>query len=233
MLFSLDIPEAPRDALQALLSETERARAARFLFPQLAQRFIVAHGRLRLLLARELGIDPADIQFRAGEHGKPHLAGEAALSGLQFNLSHSDGWGLVGWAREREIGVDVERWRRMRDERALVHRFFSPHEIAAYESLAPAERTAGFFNCWTRKEAYIKAVGRGLGLPLDSFDVTLDAPPRARLLRQSPQCEDGRSWSLAAPEALSEVSVAVVLQADALTLLSDLPSIPDVTVNAS
>lgn len=192
------------------------------MFPELAARFVVAHARLRLLLAQRLGMDPARIELTTGEHGKPRLAGSAARSGLHFNLSHSDAWGLVGWAQDRELGVDVERWRPMRDERALVHRFFSPHEIAAYEALAPAQRTAGFFNCWTRKEAYIKAVGRGLGLPLDSFDVSLDAAPAARLLRPSAHCEDGRRWSLAAPDALPGMSLAVVLESDALVVHADI-----------
>ena len=221
VLFSLDVPDEARSVLHALLSDEERARAARFLFPELAARFIVAHARLRLLLADVLGIAAADIELTAGEFGKPRLAGDAAGSSVHFNLSHSGGWGLVGWARQREIGVDVECWRPMRDERALVHRFFSPHEIAAYESLPPPGRTEGFFNCWSRKESYIKAVGRGLGLPLDSFDVSLDRP--ALLLRTSAHCEDGRRWSLAAPAALAGMSVAVVLESDTLVLLPELP----------
>lgn len=220
-LFPLDIDAAVIAQLAAVLSPAERARAARFHSPQHAQRFIVAHARLRELLAPLLHIAPAEIEFAAGPHGKPALSGAAAASGIQFNLSHSDGMGLIGWAQDRRIGVDVERWRALRDEAALVRRFFSPAEIAAYEALPDAQRRAGFFRCWTRKEAYVKAVGRGLGLPLHSFDVNLEQGDDARLLRPSAHCNDGRCWSLAAPEAAEDLSLAVVLEADAISLQSD------------
>jgi 4'-phosphopantetheinyl transferase len=205
--------------LRALLSHEERARAARFHFPAHARRFVVAHGRLRQALAPVVGVAPGQIEFATGAHGKPVLAGRAAASGIHFNLSHSDALGLVGWARGRELGVDVETWRQTSDEAALVRRFFSPVEIAAYEALPAQSRREGFFNCWTRKEAYVKAVGRGLGLALDSFDVSMDAGPGARLLRPSASCADGRCWSLAAPPCGAGVSLAVVLEADNLLLI--------------
>jgi 4'-phosphopantetheinyl transferase len=153
------------------------------------------------------------IEFATGEHGKPRLAGAAAGSKVHFNLSHSGAYGLIGWAQDREIGVDVEEWRSLRDEPALVRRYFSAREIAAYEALPAAQRTEAFFNGWTRKEAYIKAIGRGLGLPLDSFDVSLDSGPAACLLRPSGLYDDDRPWSLAAPVMPSQLSLAVVLQA--------------------
>lgn len=176
---------------------------------------MVAHARLRQLLGEALLRPPGALQFLAGEHGKPELAGEHA-GNLRFNLSHSGGWGLVGWARGRSIGVDVECWRAMHDEAALVRRFFSSAEHDAYQALAPAERSAAFFNCWTRKEAYIKAVGRGLGLPLDSFDVSMDAGAAARLLRTNPEYDAGRRWSLAAPEGPAAAAIAVVMEGEEL-----------------
>lgn len=220
-LFPLDVTPIEQAALRIVLSHAERQRASRFHFEEHARRFEIAHARLRALLADLLQVAPQGIEFSTGEHGKPALAGEAAASGIHFNLSHSGGWGLIGWALQREIGVDVECWRTMRDEAALVRRFFSPAEIAAYESLPEESRSLGFFNCWTRKEAYIKAVGRGLGLPLDSFDVTLDSGPRAQLLRASTHNEDGRCWSLAAPEAPIEASLAVVLQGPSVIVRTD------------
>jgi 4'-phosphopantetheinyl transferase len=201
--------------LHSLLSDAERARAARFLSPLHRDRFAVAHGRKRELLAAQLGVDPVALQFDVAEHGKPHLAGPEAGSGLQFNLSHSGNRGLVGWANQRHLGVDIELWRPLDDEAALVRRFFSPAENAAYEALLPAERTRGFFECWTRKEAYIKAVGRGLGLPLDSFDVSFGAGRDPALLRPSADVPEGRSWALAAPSLGPGVSVAVILEGDA------------------
>jgi 4'-phosphopantetheinyl transferase len=223
LLFPLDVPEAEREPLAALLSDGERARAARFVFPELAHRFTVAHGRLRQVLAPLVGVEPARIEFRAAAGGKPELAGEAARSQVQFNLSHSGTWAVIGWAYARAIGVDIEVWRPMRDQAALVRRFFSPAENAAYDALPPAQRSAAFFHCWTRKEAYVKAVGRGLGLPLDSFDVSMEPGEAARLLRPSALCQDGRRWSLAAAEGPPRTSIAVVLESDSLFVLPDVP----------
>jgi 4'-phosphopantetheinyl transferase len=200
-----------------LLSDAERTRAARFRSPLHADRYVVAHGRLRQLLASLAGVAATAIEFTAGTDGKPAMAGAAAASGLQFNLSHSGGFGLVGWSWRREIGVDVEVWRSMRDEEALVRRYFSRHEIAAWEAVPSGERQEAFFNLWTRKEAYVKALGRGLGLPLHSFDVTHGNGDAARLLRLSALADDARPWSLAAPAAGMAVSLAVVLQAETLT----------------
>lgn len=165
-----------------------------------------------------LGSSPAALVFEVTQDGKPHLAAGNGTSTLHFNLSHSAGLGLVGWSRECEIGVDIEQWRPMHDEAALVRRFFSPAENAAYEALPAAQRTAGFFNAWTRKEAYVKAVGRGLRLPLDSFDVSLGNGPESLLLRSSAHCDDGRVWSMAAPMHLPAVSLAVAVQCENLCI---------------
>jgi 4'-phosphopantetheinyl transferase len=169
---------------------------------------------LRRVLAHLLGLEPSDLHFEAGPHGKPGLTGRAAGSGLHFNLSHSADRGLIGWAWERQIGVDIERWRALHDEAALVRRFFSPAEVAAYEGLPPATRPVGFFHCWTRKEAYVKAVGRGLGLPLDSFDVSVDPAEPARLLRPSAAHDDGRRWALGAVALQEGWSGAVVVEGE-------------------
>jgi 4'-phosphopantetheinyl transferase len=213
VLFALDVADADRERLASLLSEHEAARAARFLANIHGQRFIVSHARLRLLLAAQLGQPPETIELGAGPHGKPELVGAGAKGGLHFNLSHSDGFGLVGWSWNRQIGVDVEVWRPMRDQAALVRRFFSAAEIAAWESLDPLLRMEAFFNLWTRKEAYIKALGRGLSLPLDSFDVSHESGTGARLVRPSALAADGRQWTLAAPSAGMGLSLAVVLEA--------------------
>lgn len=219
--FALEAPHGELESLSLLLSDDERARAARFHFAEHRARFTVAHGRLRQLLAPALGVAPERIAFAAGQHGKPALAGEAASADLHFNLSHSDTLGLVGWSTGRQIGVDIERWRQMRDEAALVRRFFSPAEIADYEALPIELRSEGFFNCWTRKEAYVKAVGRGLTLPLHSFDVALQSGPAARLLRSSSLVDDGRAWSLSAPLGPAGFSLAVVLEATRLVVRSN------------
>jgi 4'-phosphopantetheinyl transferase len=213
--FPLDLPAAEVACLHSLLSEEERSRAARFISPLHRDRFAVAHGRLREILAARLQVPAASLQFDVAEHGKPHLAGAQAGSGLQFNLSHSGDRGLVGCAEGRHLGVDIELWRPLGDEAALVRRFFSPAENAAYASLGESERTQGFFECWTRKEAYIKAVGRGLGLPLDSFDVAFGPGREPALLRSSDEVQGSRTWSLAAPGLGQGVSIAVILESDA------------------
>jgi len=213
-VFSLDLPRDQCDALASLLNAAERDRAARFHTRLLADRFIVAHARLRQLLSEVVDVPPPAIEFSYGPHGKPHLAGAAASTDMRFNLSHSDSVGLVGWAHGRDIGVDIERWRGMRDEAAIVLRYFSAAEVEAYNALPAARRSEAFFNGWTRKEAYVKAVGRGIALALDSFDVTLGDAADARLLRSSVQPGDTRHWSLAAPQGPQGVSLAVVLEAD-------------------
>jgi 4'-phosphopantetheinyl transferase len=211
-LFSLDVPDAERRHLASLLSADEMAQAARFVDPRHGERYVVAHGRLRQLLAEALGLAPETIEFAAGPHGKPELADAAVNSALQFNLSHSGDLGLVGWSRHGHIGVDVEVWRAMRDAGALVRRFFSAVEIRTWEALPAAAREEAFFNLWTRKEAYIKALGRGLSLALDSFDVSHDTGAGACLLRPSRLAADGRTWSLTAPAAGHGISLAVVLE---------------------
>jgi 4'-phosphopantetheinyl transferase len=202
--------------MSALLSDSEAARAARFRSSLHGERYTVAHGQLRLLLAQQLEQEPRQIDFTAGAHGKPELAGDAANSGLHFNLSHSGALGLVGWSWRRDIGVDVEAWRTMSDEAALVQRYFSAVEAMAWSALPQALRHEAFFNLWTRKEAYVKALGRGLGLPLHSFDVSHESGAAARLLRVSALAEDDRPWSLAAPIAGTAISLAVVLQSETL-----------------
>ena len=219
VLFPLDVPITEREALVGLLSDGERTRAARFLSSSHSERYTVAHGRLRQLLAPLVGLAPEAIQFAVGPHGKPGLAGAAAVAGLRFNLSHSAGVGLVGWSWHMEIGVDVEVWHAMRDEAALVRRYFSTAEVAAWEALVPERRHAAFFDLWTRKEAYVKALGRGLSLPLDSFDVSHESGAGARLLRPATLAADGGPWSLAAPAVGPGLSVAVALEAGVCHIL--------------
>jgi 4'-phosphopantetheinyl transferase len=125
----------------------------------------------------------------------------------------------MGWTEGRQLGVDIELWRPLGDEAALVRRFFSPAENATYAALAPAARTQGFFECWTRKEAYIKAVGQGLALPLDSFDVSFGPDRAAALLRTSIELPAHQRWALAAPDLGPGISAAVVLEGEACHVL--------------
>jgi 4'-phosphopantetheinyl transferase len=175
-----------------LLSADERARAARFHFDRDRRRFVNGRALLRSILGRYLDVAPGDVAFSYDPRGKPRLAG----GGPTFNLSHSHGAVVFAFTSEGEIGVDIERHPAPDDGDAVARHFFAPAEVAALDSLPAAERSAAFLRCWTRKEAYIKARGDGLSLPLDSFQVSLepDAPPALLSTAHDPG-EAGR-WSL-------------------------------------
>lgn len=159
----------PESVLYELLSEEERTRASRFAFEEDRRRYVHAHGLLRILLGRYLGRPPESIQFMIGRHGKPCLRSENET--MHFNLSHARALVLCAFARDREVGVDVE-WR---------DRELSWHDVAAYtcskreqailSSLVGPAQVDTFYSWWTLKEAYVKAVGLGLSLPLNQIEV--------------------------------------------------------------
>ncbi|HYN13257.1 MAG TPA: 4'-phosphopantetheinyl transferase superfamily protein [Burkholderiales bacterium] len=177
-------PEAVR-ALSTWLSDAERQRARRFRFDRDRRRFIVARARLRMLLAARCRTRPEAIEFVYRRNGKPALAPRFADTGWRFNLSHCDDAAVYAFSRGREIGIDVEAIRAVREADDIAARFFSRRENEAYLALAPRDKPLGFFNCWTRKEAFVKALGDGLSMPLDQFDVSL-APAGWRLHSFSP-----------------------------------------------
>jgi len=179
----LDVgPDAFR-ALAALLSDAERERASRFAFDRDRNRFIAARARLRELLAARMGVLPESVELTYGAHGKPSLARRFADSDLRFNVSHCDDIAVYAFSCGREIGIDVEAVRAIPDADDLAARFFSDRENDAYLALDRRDKPQGFFNCWTRKEAFIKALGDGLYHPLDSFEVSLAPGEPARILR--------------------------------------------------
>lgn len=193
------IPLSPSDPgrLRATLSEAERLRGARFRFPTHGRRFLVARAGLRSVLGLYLDLDPSAIALTTGPAGKPRLAGD---DGIEFNLAHSGDVALVAVARGRPVGVDVERMRRGVPYERLADRFFAPSEAAALRQLPAAVRSAGFFACWTRKEAWLKASGLGLGrgLPaaLPSFAVPVEPEPAAMTVILSGHPDEGGRWSL-------------------------------------
>src|ERR1700686_177425 len=159
--------------LESTLSPEEKARADRFHFANDRNRFVVARGLLRELLGRYLHQAPAGLEFSYGKHGKPALSGMVASSGLCFNLSHSSGLVVYAVARERNLGIDVEHVRPESAGEDIAQRYFSAREVSDLRTLPPEARVDGFFHCWTRKEAYLKATGMGLQISLDSFSVSL------------------------------------------------------------
>jgi 4'-phosphopantetheinyl transferase len=180
----------------ALLSTAERERASRFVRERDRERFILGRATLRRLLAARLRIPASAVDVVAGPHGKPVLGPQLRRSGLRFNVSHCADVAAFGFAWGREIGVDVEAVRAIPDADSIAQQFFSPREIDAYFALPVAHRPLGFFHCWTRKEAFVKAVGDGLGFGLSRFDVSLAPGAPARLLRVDGDPGEQCGWVL-------------------------------------
>ena len=183
----LDVAASRLAALAARLSEAERSRAQRFRFERDRRRFIVARARLRELLAARLGAAPESIEFVYGSRGKPALGRRFAASGWRFNLSRREELAVYALSRAGEVGIDVEAVHPVCDAETIVAGFFSEQERQAYLALAPQERALGFFRCWTRKEALVKALGEGLSLPLEALDTVRAERCGWRLRSFSPQ----------------------------------------------
>jgi 4'-phosphopantetheinyl transferase len=187
----LDVPSDVRERLSAFLSPDELGRAARFKFARDRDRFAVARGILRQLLGGYLGERPQNVLFETLPHGKPTLTAAVKIPSLRFNLSHSHEFGLFAFCFEHEVGIDLEKIRPEVAYEGIEKHYFSPTERTALEALPPELRPEGFFLCWTRKEAYVKAHGKGLHIPLESFDVSL-RPDQPAVLNSS----DMERWSL-------------------------------------
>lgn len=203
-LIELAQPAAVVDALGRLLNEDERERAGRFHFARDRRAFTVARGVTRQILARYLEAEPGSVRFEQGARGKPFLA----RGDLRFNLSHSGGLALLAVARGREVGVDVEEVRELEDAWSIAARFFSPGESEKLRGVpGSAAGGAAFFNCWTRKEAFIKALGEGLSHPLNTFEVTFLPGEKAELRAVAAATHRWVLDSLPVPEGYSAALV--------------------------
>jgi 4'-phosphopantetheinyl transferase len=160
--------EMPR--LMALLSSAEQERARRYVFESVQRRFVAARAALRLLVGRYLDLPAVMVSFAYGPSGKPHLIGPYATQ-LHFNLSHSHRLAQFAFCADEELGIDLEWLHEIRSADQIVRRMFGPEEVEDWFSLPAEQRRRGFFDCWTRKEAFVKALGRGLEVPLDTFRV--------------------------------------------------------------
>jgi len=195
-LASLSVKASTVQRLRQLLTADEICRAERFYFPKDRDHFIVARGVLRRILGRYLDTEPSRLRFCYSAYGKPALDTEFGGGALRFNVSHSHGVALYGVSRGREVGIDLERIRPDFADDRVAERFFSSREVAALRSLPQSMRRDAFFNCWTRKEAYIKARGEGLSLRLDQFDVSLAPGEPAALLDTQDDPQEACRWSL-------------------------------------
>ena len=190
-----------------LLSPDEKERAGRFAIDGARRDFVVSRGMLRDLLAAYLNTRPRDIALRYGVYGKPSVSQNGAESTVRFNVSHSKGFALFAFSLEAEVGVDVERIRAEFPGREIAERFFSEQEVAALGKLAPELSSEAFFTCWTRKEAYVKARGGGLQIPLRSFSVGLEEDEDQQIVD-----ERGKEWSIYAFEPGTGFAAAVAAE---------------------
>lgn len=198
----LDADPAERKYYEAMLLPEELGHARQFHFATDAERYIVRRGKLRELLAIQLGCRPREVPLSCNSFGKPRVNG----TDLRFNLSHSRGVALYVFARNAEVGCDIE-WRRPEFAREEVaERFFSEQELQSLRAVPRSRRVEAFFNCWTRKEAFIKALGFGVSYPLKAFDVSLAPGEPATLLRGP------LGWSMRSCEPLKGLQAAIAVK---------------------
>jgi len=191
----LDLPPASLHEAYGVLSTDEIERARRYRFDRDRERFVAARAFLRRTLAQHLTASPRDLAFVYGPFGKPGLSSRWAGETLEFNLSHSGDIAVLAITRGLAVGIDVEWILPVPDLQPIASGFFSAHEISALNALPPEGRDFAFYCCWTRKEAFLKALGNGLAHPGNSFDVSLDEKcPRVLSIRDG--SESHSSWTL-------------------------------------
>jgi 4'-phosphopantetheinyl transferase len=213
-LESLALPEKWAETL----SEDECERAIRFRFDRDKRHFIICRTLLRVLLGNYLGVAPAYTVFHYSSHRKPSVA--TPTSDIRFNLSHSGERAVFAFIRGRELGIDVEQIRQDFEAQSIAERFFSSAEREALARIPHGIRHQAFFHCWTRKEAFVKAKGDGLFLPLDQFDVSLVPGQPAQLLDTRPDGEERQRWSLSALEVGDQYAGALVVEGPTVKLVN-------------
>jgi 4'-phosphopantetheinyl transferase len=209
---SLDLQGATLERLNGALDDGEKARAERFRLAEGRARFTAARGILRDILARYAGLEPAGLQFGYQPSGKPFLLAGTGPRDLQFNLSHSHGMGLYAVTLGRPVGVDVERVRQGAEFPRIAERFFTAKEAEALRSCAPHDYADAFFRCWTRKEAFIKASGKGFALGLASFEVSIEPGDSDALLGVTGDPAAWQRWRLADVDVASGFAAAVAVE---------------------
>jgi 4'-phosphopantetheinyl transferase len=193
----LDVKESQRNDLLRTLSAEERQRTERFRFQRDREHFVTSRGFLRAVLARYLRTEPKRIRFRESRYGKPEIEEKGSWAPLQFSVSHSQGLALYAVACRRNVGVDVEKVRSV-DHAKIAGRFFSRGEISALLALPSELQREAFYDCWTRKEAFVKARGEGLSLGLNQFEVSLGPGQECSLLKTAWDEAEPARWSIRA-----------------------------------
>lgn len=194
-----------------ILSKDEQIRANHFRFEKDRVQFVLARGILRQLLAGYLSMEASELRFQYTPLGKPYILRDY---GLDFNVSHSSSLALFGFTIGRMIGIDIEFMSVNIEFASMVKQFFSPYEIKTLFSLPVSQQAEAFYMCWTRKEALIKAIGIGLSLPLDQFDVTLIPDEPAEILDIRWNHMDKNKWSMLSLSPASRFIGALVIEGE-------------------
>src|SRR5215510_12763994 len=207
---ALDQPADVKAKLAPLLSQDEYQRAMRFYRPTDRDRFIAGRGILRKILSTYLALAPDEVRFVYNEYGKPFISTDQNRGALSFNLSHSNGNALYVVARSRRVGIDIEYMREDFATLEVAERFFSKDEFEALKASPIDRRTEAFFNCWSRKESYIKAIGMGVSYPLDGFTVSLGVPPA--LLNVDADATETARWKMYGLDVAEGYAAALIVE---------------------
>ena len=213
---SLDQPADMIAKLAPLLSRDEYQRAERFHRPTDRRRFIAGRGILRKIISAYLALAPSVVRFVYNKYGKPFISDDQNRGALSFNLSHSNGMALYAVARGRCVGVDIEYMREDFATLEVAERFFSKDEVEALKATPVDRRTEAFFNCWSRKESYIKAIGMGVSYPLDGFTVSLGVAPA--LLKVDADATEAARWNIYGLDVAEGYAAALIVENPPVTL---------------
>lgn len=210
----LDLPVDGVQALRGFLAEDEIERADRFHQETDRTRFIIGRGLLKCLLARYLNVRPNEIRFQYNPWGKPYLSPEIHPSAPMFNFSHSQDLALCALSRDRMVGVDIEHVRPMAEYPDIAERFFSTQEIDAIAARPEPMRQRAFFSCWTQKEAFVKALGQGLSIPLNRFELPVGSPDITSVTYEGFGSLETSRWSLRALNLGADYVGAIAVEGD-------------------
>lgn len=205
----LDLEESFQSSFLKLLSPDEKSRAQKFRFAKDSRNFINARGILRSLIGKYLEMNPAEISFQYSKFGKPAIADNHPL---QFNVSHSQNIALFAFTKRFHVGVDIECVNPNIEIKDIATKFFSTNEVSNLLALPEDQQPLGFFNCWTRKEAFIKAIGEGLSFPLNQFEVSLEPDKPAKLLATHWDANAVSKWTLYSMTPASNFVGSVVIE---------------------
>ena len=209
-LASLDRRQSELKFFESILTEDEIDRANRFHFQKDRERFVTGRGMLRVILNSYLGVPAGEILFSYGRRGKPALQPQVGGQAIEFNLAHSDGTAIYAITLNRPVGVDIESIKCEFPVDTVAEHCFSTAELSAFRGLPLQMQRIAFFKCWTRKEAFIKALGDGLSCPLADLDVSVMPGESARLMRVGWAPEEASRWYMEDICGLPGFSAAIV-----------------------